>query len=77
MTIRCNTGTRRIQIARAAITLIAERGIEGLSMGAIARQIGVVPSAIYRHFRNKDEVLDAKTKKLIHLALVLAMRCEP
>ncbi|HOG16921.1 MAG TPA: hypothetical protein PLB96_06200 [Syntrophales bacterium] len=26
---------------------------------------------------HQDGVLDAKTKKLIHLALVLAMRCEP
>jgi len=26
---------------------------------------------------HKDGVLDAKTKKLIHIALVLAMRCEP
>jgi len=25
----------------------------------------------------KDGALDAKTKRLIHLALVLAMRCEP
>lgn len=26
---------------------------------------------------HQDGALDAKTKKLIHLALVLAMRCEP
>ena len=26
---------------------------------------------------HRDGVLDAKTKKLIHFALVLAMRCEP
>ena len=26
---------------------------------------------------HRDGALDAKTKKLIHLALVLAMRCEP
>jgi len=77
MTIRCNTGTRRIQIARAAITLIAERGIEGLSMGAIARQIGVVPSAIYRHFRNKDEVVEAgltdvRTRMMSNLAAAIS-----
>lgn len=26
---------------------------------------------------HRDGALDAKTKRLIHLALVLAMRCEP
>jgi alkylhydroperoxidase/carboxymuconolactone decarboxylase family protein YurZ len=26
---------------------------------------------------HQDGALDAKTKRLIHLALVLAMRCEP
>jgi AcrR family transcriptional regulator len=28
-------------------------------MADIARRVGLVPSAIYRHFRGKDEVLDA------------------
>ncbi len=50
---------RREQIARAALHLLATRGLNGLSMAALARAVGIVPSAIYRHFRNKEEVLDA------------------
>ncbi len=50
---------RREQIARAALHLLATQGLNGLSMAALARSVGIVPSAIYRHFRNKEEVLDA------------------
>lgn len=28
-------------------------------MAALARNVGLAPSAIYRHFSNKEEVLDA------------------
>jgi len=34
-------------------------GVRGLSIARIARRIGLVPSAIYRHFSGKNEVLDA------------------
>jgi AcrR family transcriptional regulator len=50
---------RREQIARAALHLLATQGLSGLSMAALARQVGLVPSAIYRHFRSKEDVLDA------------------
>lgn len=50
---------RREQIAQAALHLIATQGLNGLSMAALARSVGLVPSALYRHFRDKDEVLDA------------------
>jgi AcrR family transcriptional regulator len=50
---------RREQIARVALDLIAHHGLKGLSMAAVARRLGLVPSAIYRHFRSKDELIDA------------------
>ena len=28
-------------------------------MAALARRVGLVPSGIYRHFKNKDEILAA------------------
>ncbi len=46
-------------MASAALHLISERGLNGLSVARIARHVGLVPSAIYRHFKSKDEVLDA------------------
>src|SRR4030066_1931766 len=57
--VRVETTVRRDQIARAALALIASRGTHALSVAAVARRVGLVPSAIYRHFRSKDEVLDA------------------
>jgi AcrR family transcriptional regulator len=54
-----NTEIRRDQIARAALELIAERGMGGLRVAAVARRVGLVPSGIYRHYAGKGEVIDA------------------
>ena len=54
---KLDTHIRREQIAEAALSLVADRGLSRLSMAAVARRVGLVPSAIYRHFKNKDEVL--------------------
>lgn len=56
---KLRTEVRREQIAEAALRLIGAEGMGSLSVAGIARHVGVVPSALYRHFRNKDEVLDA------------------
>lgn len=53
------TEVRQDEIARAALELVGTQGMKGLSMAAIARKVGIVPSGIYRHFRSKDEVVDA------------------
>jgi AcrR family transcriptional regulator len=56
---KLNTAVRQEQIAEAAMRLVASHGMKGLSVAAVARRVGIVPSAIYRHFHGKDEVLDA------------------
>lgn len=53
------TEIRREQIVQAVLALMANQDVHALSVAAIARQIGLVPSALYRHFANKDEMLDA------------------
>jgi AcrR family transcriptional regulator len=50
---------RRDQIVRAAMALIADQGLKGLSVAAVARRVGIVPSALYRHFKGKEEILEA------------------
>ncbi|MFH0789709.1 MAG: TetR/AcrR family transcriptional regulator [Pseudomonadota bacterium] len=50
---------RQEQIARAAMTLIAGQGMKGLSVASVARRVGLVPSALYRHFKGKEEILEA------------------
>ena len=56
---KTRTEVRQEQIAQAALTLIARRGLNCLSIGAVAKAVGVVPSAVYRHFPGKDGVLGA------------------
>ena len=55
---KLNTEVRQEQIIQAAMNLIASRGLKGLSMAALANRIGLVPSAIYRHFKSKDDIVD-------------------
>ena len=50
---------RREQLAQAALELIAAHGLNRLSVARVARRVGLVPSAIYRHFAGKDDLLDA------------------
>ncbi len=52
-------GVRRDQIAEAALEVISRHGSGQLNVGAVARRIGIVPSAVYRHFRGKEEILSA------------------
>ena len=56
---KLDTHIRQEQIAEAALELVASRGVGQLSIAAVARRVGLVPSGIYRHFKGKDEVLDA------------------
>jgi AcrR family transcriptional regulator len=57
-TAKLGTEVRQEQIAEAALALIATQGVKGLSMAAVARRVGLVPSALYRHFKSKDQILD-------------------
>jgi len=59
MAEKLGTEIRREQIVKTALALLSKRGFKSLSMAAIARRVGVVPSAIYRHFSGKDALLDA------------------
>ncbi|WP_456380427.1 TetR/AcrR family transcriptional regulator [Hydrogenimonas sp.] len=45
------------KIIEAAIDLIAEHGYRGASVRKIAAAVGIRESAIYNHFRNKEEIL--------------------
>lgn len=58
-TQKIETAVRRRQIVQAALSLMASHGLKGLTIAGIAGHVGLVPSAIYRHFKNKDQVIDA------------------
>ncbi len=45
------------KIIEAAIDLIAENGYKGASVRKIAAKVGIRESAIYNHFKNKEDIL--------------------
>lgn len=50
-------GNLREALLEAARALVAERGPQGFTLTEAARRAGVSPSAPYRHFRDREEVL--------------------
>lgn len=58
-TEKLDTEVRQEQLAQAALKLMTTLGLKGLSVARVARRVGLVPSAVYRHFESKDELLDA------------------
>ncbi|HEY3757758.1 MAG TPA: TetR/AcrR family transcriptional regulator [Opitutaceae bacterium] len=57
-----DTQSAILQVARRAFD---RRGLAGLSLRAIAAKVGITPMAIYRHFKNKEALVDA----LVHDAM--------
>lgn len=50
---------RKEQLAEAGRKLFLANGVDGMTMRAVADAVGVSATAIYRHFKNKDELLRA------------------
>jgi AcrR family transcriptional regulator len=59
---KTRTAIRQDQIATTALALISRRGLRALDVATLAKEVGVVPSAIYRHYPSKEAVLDAVLK---------------
>jgi AcrR family transcriptional regulator len=48
---------RQNQIIQESIQLIAQKGIQGLTIKNISKAIGISEPAIYRHFENKNDII--------------------
>jgi AcrR family transcriptional regulator len=48
----------RERVVAEALSVIAEEGVEALTMRNLAARLGVVPGALYRHVRNKEQLQD-------------------
>ncbi|MGF1750730.1 MULTISPECIES: TetR/AcrR family transcriptional regulator [Vibrio] len=53
-----NQKDKRLQILEAAQRMVAEVGIQGISMQKLANEAGVAAGTIYRYFNDKDHLLD-------------------
>tara|TARA_R110001599_G_scaffold353465_1_gene593134 strand:- start:51771 stop:52394 length:624 start_codon:yes stop_codon:yes gene_type:complete len=52
-------GNVREDLVEAAEQILQEEGLAALSVRRVAREIGVVPSAVYNHFENREALLAA------------------
>jgi AcrR family transcriptional regulator len=48
----------RERVVAEAVAVIGADGVDALSMRALATRLGVVPGALYRHVRNKEQLYD-------------------
>jgi AcrR family transcriptional regulator len=48
----------RERVVAEALTIIAAQGVAALTMRTLAARLGVVPGALYRHVRNKEQLQD-------------------
>ena len=51
-------------ILTTALDLFSEKGFDGVSVRDIAKQVGVRESALYKHFKSKQEILDKIAEKM-------------
>ncbi|MFD4478457.1 MULTISPECIES: TetR/AcrR family transcriptional regulator C-terminal domain-containing protein [unclassified Streptomyces] len=55
----------RTRVARAALKLLNETGLEGLSLRAIAKELDVKAPALYWHFKDKQALLDEMATEML------------
>ncbi len=54
---RTRSASAHEKVLKAALELVAERGVEATSMDAIAQKSGVSKATIYKHWADKDALL--------------------
>ncbi len=52
-------GNLRAALLQAASEMVAESGLDAASTRALARRVGVAPSAVFRHFKDKKALFTA------------------
>ena len=80
--VHLKTAVRREQIALAALDIVMKNGVRAMTVEAVARNVGLTPSALYRHYSGKMALLTAVVellKERLRQKLAPAVRddCEP
>lgn len=65
-------GNLRDALVEAAVEVVREGGPEALSLRELARRVGVSHAAAYRHFADREALVDAVAERAMH-ALTAAM----
>lgn len=59
MTIKNEISNRQLEIIEVSGKILIEKGIKGLTTKTVASEMNFSESAIYRHFKSKEEILVA------------------
>ncbi len=62
---------RQIEIINKSIEIIATKGIQGLTIKNLSKEIGISEPAIYRHFESKTDILLAILKNFEEMFLFM------
>ena len=62
-------GNLRQALVEAALQLIEEKGPTGFTLSEAAKQAGVTPAAVYRHFEGREDLI-------AEAALAIEMGCD-
>ena len=58
-------GDRRQQIADATLRVVGGYGVQGTTMARVAAHVGISGPALYKHFSNRSEMLEAAMDLLL------------
>jgi len=58
-TEKLSTAVRKEQIVEIALKILGDNNVKKLKITDIAECMGLAPSALYRHFKNRDSILSA------------------
>lgn len=56
--------TTKEDILLASLELFAESGFDAVSTGMIAEKVGITKGALYRHYKNKQEIFDCIVERM-------------
>lgn len=55
----------REQVVDTALRMLRTHGYEQITIRALANEMGVAPMSLYRHIRDKDDILDEVVERLL------------
>jgi AcrR family transcriptional regulator len=62
--MRMTSEQRKKQIVKAAIKIIGEKGLREFTTTNIASEVGIKDATIFKHFKNKEEIVNAVAASL-------------
>ncbi|OPY34490.1 MAG: division inhibitor protein [Methanomassiliicoccales archaeon PtaU1.Bin124] len=70
MAQRKKSGERQKEIILAAVKIIDKDGIHALTLQSIANELGISDVALLRHFRSKEEIVEALAQKVFFTTVI-------